>query len=694
MKKFSAIFLIMLCAYFVFTPAQGFAASTTLTFAVNRQGRMVRTQDAFLPDLNITTLHLVNPENMVFDRYDRLFIADTGNRRVVVFCTNTHIIVDEIRYSGFTTPRGVFVTPNMMLYVADTNAESIFMFDLAGDTSEPVKTITQPMAMEVGEIPLRPIRIAVDNRGSMYIVGEAVAEGIIHLSNQGEFLGFFTSNMTTLTFTQLIQNVFMSERQLSQLPDRIPLVFSNITVDTRGVVYTTSMGTFEALQGMALRRHNMAGRNTITNPTVFTTRAGGRAVTGLIDVTVDRFGNIFVADTSGYIEVYTNYGELIFRFGSGTSGPTAYNIAGWFADLHSVAVSSVGEVWALDRGRGIVQSFAPTNYTMAIFESLYLFNQGLYEEAGLMWNEVLRRNQMSVMAHTGLGRAYFYQQNYDMAMHHFFLAGNREYYSVAFWETRNDWLLNNLGIVIGVTLAVFLASFVIKHLDRKQVVHGNLNKLGLWLIGLTVFRPIVFALQVARHPIDSFYYMKLGQKGSMGGAIFHAVLCFIAYMFFQTSRGFLVQFTDITEMDFTVIIGGFIGVYALFIFSNYLVTSIKDGEGGLSDIFKMVSYSLFPTTLTLFAVTVLSHLVTENELFLLTFLMIAGFSYSVIIAWLGLQEIHNYSFRANLKSMGITTCFMIIAIVVMFNMLILSSEILEFVLGLGREVYVNVSGLY
>jgi hypothetical protein len=205
---------------------------------------------------------------------------------------------------------------------------------------------------------------------------------------------------------------------------------------------------------------------------------------------------------------------------------------------------------------------------------------------------------------------------------------------------------------------------------------------------------VLFAFSVARHPLDSYYYMKRKEKGSLPGAAINFLFFFAAYLIFQISKGFVVQLAEIEDMDFTVIIGGFIGLYLLFVICNYLVTSINDGDGGIVDIFKLVSYSMFPLSVTLLAVTVVSHIMTENEVFLLMFMLVGGFAWSGALLWLGLQEVHNYSFSNTFKSLLFTVVFMLIAIIVLFNMTILFSQFVQFVEAIVREAYANITKMY
>jgi len=680
--KKTIVYFILVLIFSTSLPIVVVAASpnTTLTFSFNRRGWNVRTQDAFLPDRNVTTLGMDAPQSMVFGNNDLLYIADTGNHRILVFDTRINELANEIIFDEFVSPRGVFVTRDDWLYVADAGAGAVFILDAL--TGEHIRTHGAPTAMAFADTPFAPNRIAVDIRGNMFIIGEGVFDGIIQLSNGGEFLGFFASNRATRTFVQMLQDFFFTDRQREGLADRLPSTFSNLTIDGRGVVYTASIQTAGHFTGESLQRHDMAGRNTFESI----------PFSNHIDVAVDSNGFIYTATVDGWITVFSNAGEIIFYFGAGHLTNT--DIAGWFRNITSIAVSSDGHLWVLDNESNFLQSFTPMSYAQSVFEAITLFNAGRYQESEEVWGDVLQRNQMSVLSHVGLGRAHLYQQDFEQAMESFYLGGNRFYYSAAFWEVRNQWLMNNLtSILLGIA-ALFFGLFILKLVDRRRVVKTAASSVIYKIMTAPVLQPALFAFTVARHPIDSYYYMKRKEKGSLGGAVFHFLLFFTSYMVFQTSRGFLVQHVDVIDMDFAIIIGGFIGSFVLFIISNYLVTSINDGEGGIVDIFKLVSYGLFPLTITLFGVTLISHVITLNEVFLYSFMLYAGGAYSLIVIWLGLQETHDYEFGQNFKSLLITVGFMLIAIIVLFNLMIMFNEIVEFIESIGREAYINVTGMY
>src|SRR5690606_42006234 len=102
-----------------------------------------------------------------------------------------------------------------------------------------------------------PAKIAVDKAGNMYIQAASLVDGIIQLSDTGEFLGFFTSNRVSLSLIEKIQDWIFTEEQKARFFRREPMIFSNVYIDHEDIVYTTSMN----VESQGIKRHNIAVGN-------------------------------------------------------------------------------------------------------------------------------------------------------------------------------------------------------------------------------------------------------------------------------------------------------------------------------------------------------------------------------------------------------------------------------------------------
>ena len=681
MKSFRRLSFVILAAVICAAlPARGVSAqqATSYTYTLQQKSgeyEFPRTQDAYLPDKTITQLGLDKPADIFITDDDIMYIADAGNRRIVVYDIAEDELLTEI--TGFKTPMGVYVTAEGTIYVADNGAQSVVKLDADFNI---LATFERPETPSFADTNFAPLKVAVDNAGNMYIVSEGVYNGVIQLARTGEFLGYFAVNQTSLTFSQMLQKILFTRDQLANLVDSEPTTFSNVFVDPDGIVYTTTMGAEED----GLKKHNTSGGNMFLN--------GAVGYNDPTDVTVDSQGTVYVSTQRGYIEIYSKNGEFIFEFGSSV---TNEDIAGIFTSLPSIAVDSNGYIWAVDGDKGYLQSFKPTDYAQMIYSAMGLYEQGRYEESLEKWSEVLRLNQMSMLAHNGVGKALFHAQRYEESLEHFEVAENRDYYSEAFWEVRNDVIQKVLPYVFFAILFIILAAAVIKRLDKKRRIHFAKESLKNKLLDTPVLGDVLYMFRVARHPNDRYYDIRIGNGAGHGmasakGATVIYLLTFAVYMIYKTQKGFIYQYEAVEDMDIAGIVAGFFAIIVLFVICNWLVTSINDGDGTLRTVYILPAYALAPLIVGWVAITLLSYGMTYNESFILTIINIVCIFWTAVNMFCGVMNIHDYSFKETVKSFVMTLFFMIVAVIILLIVIIMFEQLWSFMLSVGRELVLNV----
>ncbi len=669
----SAIILFSLTIVSVKEPVSVEGSSaTTYTFAIDRKGHIVTTQDAYLPDQTIINLGLDSPSDLHFDKDDRLFIADTGNQRILIYDPSVGEVVDEITYTDFVSPKGVFITEDDELYVADSGAEAVFRFDLEGNF---IQEYTKPTSVSFETTTFNPKKVAVDNQDNLYIVAEGVFDGIIQMSSSGEFLGYFAQNKVVLTPIQRFQDLIFSDEQLDQLSNRNPVSFTNVYVDKEGIKYSTSIGDDIS----NIKKHNTNGSSSIDTDFGFDWES--------LDVYTDENGIIYTVSAEGYIDIFTSDGWFIFGFGSSEDN---VDVSGLYSQLISIAVDSEGGIWTLDNDKAFIQSYSATDYSTLIYEALTQYKDGKYDEAIDNWEEVLKLNQLSVIAHNEIGRNLFSRGEYEESMEHFELSGNRFYYSEAYWEVRNVGMQQGLPIFLLSLIVITVVFYSVKFSNRRygylSTPIGALKKVA----GVRQVDDLLFSFSFFKHPLDGFYDLKRKRRGSYLGATILFALFFIVYLNFTMNKGFIYQFIEAADMDLSAILIGFFSIFALFIFSNYLVTSINDGEGSIGEIYKGVMYSLMPLTIAYAVTTFLSYYLTYNEIVILQLILNAGIIGTAIILFLAVQELHNYTIRETIKSFLLTFLFMIIAGILFAFVQIMGDQLIQFIIGLVQEAYYGI----
>ena len=679
MKQNKMIYKILCLSAVVFmalrTPVQVSASqATSYTYASDEDMNWERTQDAYLPDKTVTGLGLSSPEDLFIDEDNMLYIADTGNRRVIKYDINSGQVEGILENSEMAGPRGVYVTREGEIYVADTAAKAVLVFDRDFNL---INKLTRPVAPIFADTNYEPKRIAVDGGGNIYLISEGVYNGVIQLAKTGEFLGYFAVNDADLTFSQRLQQMIFTREQPAHLVDINPTVFANVFVDRDGIVYTATSGT----NRNGMKKHSTNGGN------MFKTDVW--SYDNLTDVYVDHRGLIYTSSASGYIDIYSKNGEEIFAIGSYV---TTTDIVGLFTSLPSIAVDLDGNIWAVDGTKGYLQSFKPTEYAQMVYTAMDLYENGLYEEAMEKWNEVLRLNQMSVLAHNGVGKAYLHAEDYEASLEHFKVANNKEYYSQSFWEVRNKWLQRWLGPILGVAAALLVIKKIVKIIDRKH--GGEMERTWRALKekagGLPVWKDILYALRTPKRPMDSYYEIRRYRQGSVISAAVIYMLLFVDFMAYKTVKGFIYQTVKVENMDIGSIVLGFFALLGLFIVCNYLVTSINDGDGTFRQIFMIPAYGLMPAMIAMLTVTCVSYALTYNESFLLTLVLLIGVVWSVITIFIGLQTVHDYTFGETVKSIVLTVVFMIIIAVVGVIISIMWNSLYTFLTSVGKEMIQNV----
>lgn len=672
-KKLHRISWIFVLLLWLFSETTSYASqATSYTYTHDEKMNYVRTQDAYLPQQTITKLNLNAPEDMFISKEDIMYIADKGNKRIVVYDIQKGDMIHELFYDEFQTPKGVYVTQDGTMYVADSKAKAVFVFD---KNYELVNTITRPTVPSFGDTSFEPSKVACDESGNIYIVGEGVYNGVIQMSESGEFLGFFAVNKANLSLLQKIQTLVFTREQLAKMLSRNPTTFANVTLDQRGIVYTVTLGSNKN----PIKKHKTNGSNMFAD-TVY-------GFPDISDIWVDDQLLIYTSSKRGYIDVYTPDGEWLFEFGSYVSN---VDVAGLYTSLSTLAVDQSGYIWTIDGVKGYLQSYAPTQYAVNVYEAIDLYDRGLYEESMNVWNKVLTMNQMSVTAHDGIGKAYMSQYYFKEAMEHFRVAGNHERYSDAFWELRNVWLQKYLKYVLIAIFVIFACSRLVSLLDKEKKVAGKKAKMKEEILSVPLVRDVLYGFHVARHPMDGFYDIRVRKQGSILGASIIYGFLFLGFMLYMIKKGFIYQYADVQDMDINSIVVGFFALIGLFIICNYLVTSINDGEGSLKQVFMVPAYAVIPLMTSFYSVTILSYMVTTNESFFLDVIMLGGSVWTIIALFIGLQTVHNYSGKEMVKSILFTVLFMFIVVVILMTVSIMWEQVWNFLSTIGKELIQNV----
>ncbi|ANC78675.1 hypothetical protein ABE65_018480 [Fictibacillus phosphorivorans] len=659
---------------FLLVPIYSIASASVpyQTETLSADGQTIETQTAYtpvgtlLPDVEIT-----NPEDIFSDTKGNLYIADSGAKKILVADKNGKF-VREIGKGVLKSPTGVYVDENEKIFVADYEEEKVFRFSQDGKVEEQYGKPDSPLFGKSSSF--KPQKVAVDRRGSIYVISEGSTNGIIQLSKDGGFLGYYGVNSTEGSFGTFLQKLLTSESKKANMFMKTPPAPDNIALDDQGLVYSVTEGTTNEV----IKKLNVAGKNMLF-PDISDEKS-------LQDIAVDYDGNMFVVSSTGEIYEYDSFGNLLFIFGGKDDGT---NRLGLFKQPTGITIDPDGRLYVTDKERGMIQVFESTAFSKQVHEGIALFKEGRYVESQKYWEEVLEMNSSFGLAHSAMGSAYYKQQDYDKALEEYEFANDVYGYSDSFWEVRHAWMQENLETVLFAIIFFTILYYIVKVIDKKKGILDQPRRSFGAIKKQRLIGELLFLFKFFRHPIDSFYYLKRKQYASILSATILYVILIVEYIYSRFYTGFIFR----TVSNDANLVGELLLLLvplALFIVVNYLVSTINDGEGRFKDIYIGTIYSLAPFLVFSPILTLLSNVLTYNESFVYVFSIRIIYAWCLIILFIMLKEIHNYTFSDTIRNIFVTLFGMVIMLLVVFIVFVLIDQVYDFVYSIIKEAVLRV----
>ena len=676
LKRLAVSALLVLIAGVMLLTGTAFADTPYTTYTINGYGQIRQTQTAYLAHATITKFGeeaLTSPSDICLAADGLIYVADTGNARIVVGDVEGNL-VKIVGEGALTNPRGVFVTDEGDIYVADRDAGKIFIFNSAGTLIGQYGKPSSPLYGD--EVSFLPIKIVVNDAGIMFIICESNTNGIVEISptEGGTFLGYFGTNYAATSLMTIIYRAILTDAQRAKMVSNIPATPTNLAIDAKGLVYTVTRGN----ENDTLKRLNIAGTNMIHN------NDGTYADTPTA-VVAGNHDNVYVADQQGYIFEYNNEGEMLFVFGGPDDGSQRVGLS---TMVSGIALDAQDRIYVLDSDKAQIQIYQPTEFTKLLHNALYLYSKGRYTEAKEPLSEVLKVNSMFDYANKAMGRCYYQEDNYEQALHYARLAKDYTGYSDAYWEIRNVWLKNNIMTVILALVLLWAAVKVIKYFDgKKQILRGPKRAIRK-LKKNSFISNLFYAGYYIRKPADGAYGIAAEGRANWLVSSCLLVVFMAEFVINKYTCGFLMKTVMEGRYEIFSDIGLILVVMAAVTACTYLVCTINEGEGTVKKIYTFFCYSLVPYIILTPVSYLLSHVLTNNEIFLTQMLTILIYAWIVVIAVIGIKEVNNFTMKETVKVIFLTAFAALILALLIFIIYVLWAQVFEFIFAVfGEGVY-------
>lgn len=443
---------------------------------------VVQTPAPYVPDGAISGVSLgvgafVNPQDICVAPDGDLYIADTGNNRIVVVdgkLKSAKEIITSFDNNGnedfFNAPTGVCVSEKGQLYIADRENKRIVVLELDGKL---VKIVENPQSDVLGEgFVFKPLKVSVDYADRIYCIAQNMFQGIMVFETDGSFSGFFGTINVSLTLWEKFWKKVATKEERENQTLYIATEFTGMDIDEDGFVYATNI---DEAGEQGVRRLNPRGEDVIRKGG--NNHVGGDLWSGgatayagpsqITDVVYREHGIYSLLDRKrGRVFTYDHEGNLLYIFGGlGTQAGT-FNTPAAIEQWDD-------ELLVLDASRTEIYCFAPTEYGSLINEAVALRHDGDEALAVALWKRVLELDENNELANTGIGKAYLSAGDNKMAMKYLKLGMNREYYSVAFKRYRSEILRQYLGHVLTGAAVLGVGIWIVLKIKERREYTGK-----------------------------------------------------------------------------------------------------------------------------------------------------------------------------------------------------------------------------
>lgn len=399
-------------------------------------------------DGRIFTIDTMEGRMNVFDGDGELLLSTklvrTADGKIALDADGNQIMLNA--------PEGVFVhEKEQEVYIADTGNKRIVVLDL--ENYGLLRIIGEPAEL-AGVTQFNPSKIAVDLANRIYVVVQSSYEGILELTRDGEFSGYYGVNTPRVSLTDYFWKSIASDEQKEQMSKVYAPAFNNITLDGEGFVMAV---TYDLSASDMVFRLNSKGENVLREEgntlVVGDIWSMGSDDTGsqFVDIAVTDFGTYALLDRNkGRIFLYNFDGELLNAFGS------MGNLKGEFKNPTSIAWLR-DKLVVTDNTLNCAYILTPTAFGRAVLEGNESYYFGRWDEALVSFRQALALNANYEAAYSGIGKNYLMKDDYETAMYYFKMGNNRTFYSKAYNGYRGEWLERHFLLIMILFLLIVAA---------------------------------------------------------------------------------------------------------------------------------------------------------------------------------------------------------------------------------------------
>ncbi|RAV23103.1 hypothetical protein DQG23_02600 [Paenibacillus contaminans] len=685
-RYFFKLLVILLISFAVAASSAlpAYAALPYRTSSTDYTGEGIPSPDAYKPLKTVKGFS--GPEDLFITADDEIYVADTKNNRIVhldaegnvvrYIPSETGKVEDARKKAQLRGPEGVFVSKDGSIYVADTGNRRVAVFDSKATYQR--EYVSPPSQFIPANYLFVPSKVVIDPRGYLYIANKGGYQGLLQLTFEGEFAGFFGSNKVQADWIDRIKRKFYTEQQLAEEDKKLPGVISNMTIDERGFIYTINRNMARG----QIKRLNAASYDLLGDIN-FAPWDNAMSKTNFLDIAVDSRGMITaIEEGSGFIDQYDSDGNVIFTFG-GSGKEDRY---GLLQRPTGLVVNSRGDLIIADGDLDILHWMVRTEFGELVHRAISLSSQGDYEEALPIWKHILRYNGTFERAYQGIAKAQFGNKQFAEAMDNFSIARDKDGYSEVFWEYRMIGMQRYFGSAMTVLLVAGAVLFVLRRYlkqrrKRLRQQGGTRSQTANdWFYSLQIIGRIL------RKPADTLYDIANSNRIKFAVPVAIVAASFIVNIAGKAVVSFIFSDVRFRDLNLMVEAGAFLGLWLVWVLANYLTGSVMQGEGTMKKVFAVNAYAMAPVLLFTLPLQLLSNALTLQELAFYDAAMRIMQLWMLVLMFIGTMMVHNYNLKESIRMSAVSLFSLVCISLFAFALGGLVYGAMDFFTQLGQEL--------
>lgn len=639
---------------------------------------------------------LNEPDDLYINEAGELFIADTGNNRIVKIGADgrTAGIFYGPEERPLQEPRGIFADKDGNMYIADTGNHRILHLDSAGEFVEEFVKPDSDLLSE--DFLFDPTKITVSPTGYLYVLK---GESIMALDAYNRFAGYVGQNKIGFSLQETLIRLFASQSQQAAMTKRRAVSYINFDLDEKGLIYGTAVdhadGEIKKLNAVGdnvYRKYDgRAASSSFLMPNLIqpvrmfgepADDAGTLIQPYFTDLAVDGRGIVTaVEQNTCRLYQYDADGQLLTIFG----GSGEEN--GKFQLPSALDLDAQGNLYVLDKTKNSVTIYQPTRFIQLIQDASAAYQEGLYQESMKLWEAAAAISASYQTAYTGMGNALYQAQDYPAAMEQYRLAEDPAGYSAAFAKERHLLFRQHfLWVVLAAVAFAAVGILAYKTLRRvgytavdrqmNRTADHNTTRNGLGLAAGILFRPG-----------ELFSYIKR-DRGHIN-LLPPLLLLALAVVVRLTSLAvthYPLASADPRDIQWLMEIALLVVPLLSWVVASYAVTAVVGGECRISEILSASCYCLAPYVLFTLPMAGLSNLLSREEAGLYGALLLAIILWTGILFVLSVKILNMYSIGKTILVCVLSLLAMALLWLTILLVGMLSAQMIEFISNILEEL--------